>query len=233
MQLHYPFHPDKRTAICGAFFLCLSYSLTAQTPQAAAPPQGNAGVIAKGLAPRATPGDYQARAEVGGLTIAAEFAGHSVPAAQVALSNEDYVTVEVGLFGPPDAHATVSTHDFSLRINGKKSALPSQAYALTFGSLKDPSWAPPESADSKSSKTSLGGGDQKDPTATPAPVHPPFALKRGWELEVQKAALPEGDRQLPVAGLLFFRYGGREKGIDDVELIYEGSAGKVSIPLHP
>jgi hypothetical protein len=232
--LYYPLHPEMRIALCAtACFLFLQGSLPAQTPQAGAAPQGNAGVIAKGLPPRATPGDYQARAEVGGLTIAAEFAGHSVPAAQAALANEDYVTVEVAVFGPPEAHAGISTRDFSLRINGRKSALPSQPFAVTFGSLKDPEWAPPESADSKSSKTSLGGGDQKDPLATPAPVHPPFALKRGWELEVQKAALPEGDRQLPVAGLLFFRYGGKEKGIDEVELIYEGSAGKVEIPLHP
>lgn len=230
--MHYLFHPTSRAAFAAcACFLLYQSPLAAQNAPAA--PQGNAGVIAKGLPPRATPGDYQARAQVGSVTIAAEFAGHAVPTTGAALTNDDYITVEVGVFGGPDAHATLSWNNFSLRINGKKNALTAQPYALTFGALKDPQWEPPESKDSKSSKTSLGGSDQKDPLATPAPVHPPFALKRSWETEVQKAALPEGDRQLPVAGLLFFKYGGKEKNIDEVELVYEGPAGKASIPLHP
>lgn len=187
----------------------------------------------KGLPPRASAADYQARAKSGDLTIGAEFAGHSVPTAQMALTSPDYVVVEVAFFGAPEAHATISAAAFSLRVNGKKSALPAQPFATIFESLMDPEWAPPESKD-KSSKTSLGGGgDQKDPGSTPAPVHPPFALKRGWQLETQKAALPEGDRQLPVAGLLFFRYGGKEKGIDSLELIYQAPTGAVTIPLHP
>ena len=35
-----------------------------------------------GLPARATPADYQAKAQVGNVTIAAEFKGHSVPTAQ-------------------------------------------------------------------------------------------------------------------------------------------------------
>ena len=212
----------------------ISGALAAQTQPAGQTPQVApiAPGTAKGLPPRAGASEFQARAKVGAITIGAEFAGHSIPTAQMALKSDDYVVVEVGLYGAPDAHTTLATSEFSLRINGRKAATPSEPYSKVFESLMDPEWAPPESKD-KSSKTSLGGGGGDQSNGPPAPVHPPFALKRGWQLETQKAALPEGDRQLPVDGLLFFRYGGKEKGIDSVELIYQGSAGSVTIPLHP
>src|SRR5579871_3449944 len=85
---------------------------------------------AKGIPPRATPADYQAHAQAGAITVAAEFAGHSVPTPEAILSTQDYVVVEVALFGAPEARATLSTGDFSLRVNGKKAALPAQPYAL-------------------------------------------------------------------------------------------------------
>jgi hypothetical protein len=43
--------------------------------------------------------------------------------------------------------------------------------------------------------------------------------------------LPEGDRALPAAGLIFFQYGGREKSIRSIELIYTGPAGKATVAL--
>jgi glycerol-3-phosphate dehydrogenase subunit C len=43
-------------------------------------------------------------------------------------------------------------------------------------------------------------------------------------------ALPEGERVLPQAGLIFFTYRGKAEGIKSLELIYEGAAGKVTIP---
>jgi len=50
---------------------------------------------------------------------------------------------------------------------------------------------------------------------------------------VQKAAFPEGDRTVPVAGLLFFQYSGKAKSIRSVELIYNGPAGKATLELQP
>src|SRR5665647_1514633 len=63
---------------------------------------------AKSVPPRATPGDYQAHAQAGAVTVAAEFTGHSVPTPEAILSTEDYVVVEVGLFGPPEARLKLS-----------------------------------------------------------------------------------------------------------------------------
>jgi hypothetical protein len=191
---------------------------------------------AKGLPPRATPGDYQTHVQAGTVTIAAEFAGHTVPGPQGPLTTEDYISVEIGLFGPPDARTRISSDDFSLRINGKKAALPTQPYGMVIGNVKDPEWEPPEKAQEKS-KTSLntGGGGQDKPEAgsTPPVVHIPIEVQRAMAQRVRKAALLEGDRALPQAGLIFFKYGGKEKGIRSMELIYSGPAGKATLTLQP
>ncbi|HLK66132.1 MAG TPA: hypothetical protein VKU19_22010 [Bryobacteraceae bacterium] len=188
---------------------------------------------AKGLPPRATPNDYQFHTQVGTVTMAAEFAGHTVPNPQGPLTTEDYVSVEIGLFGPPEAKLKISAEDFSLRVNGKKAALPSLPYGVVIGNVKDPEWEPPEKAEQKS-KTSLNSGGQQDkpePGAPPPVVHIPIEVQRAMANRVRKAALLEGDRSLPQAGLLFFSYHGRDKSIHSVELVYSGPAGKATLTL--
>ena len=192
--------------------------------------------MAKGLPPRATAGEYLSRAQAGAITIAAEFDQHSVPTAESTLSTEDFVAVEVGIFGAAGAHAVVSSADFSLRVNGKKAALPAEQFAGVFRNLRDPSYNPPEleaAKESKGGSLNTGGNTQSDLGATPPPVHIPPAMERAMQLQVQNAALPEGDRTLPVAGLIFFRYGGAPKGIHSVELLYNGPAGKATVTLQP
>ena len=189
-----------------------------------------------GMPPRASAGDYQANAQAGAVTIGAEFMGHSVPTAQGTLSTEDYVVIETGLFGASEARIKLSAEDFSLRINGKKTALPSQPYGLVLQTLKDPEWDTPASSASKS-KTSIGGAGggrgKGDPDGPPAPTPVPIGVRRAMEQRVQKAALPEGDRALPQAGFLFFQYRGKIQGIHSIELIYSGSAGKATLALRP
>jgi hypothetical protein len=189
----------------------------------------------KGLPPRATAADYQAQAQAGMVNIGAEFMGHGVPTPEQTVASEEYVTVEVGLFGPAAARTTLTRDDFSLRINGKKSPLPSEPSELVFKSLKDPEWQPPVPAESKGSKGGIstgggGGGEDKTP---PIPPKMPFELRRVMEQHVQKAVLQEGDRPLPQAGLLFFQYRGKIEGIKSVELIYSGAAGKATLTLQP
>ena len=195
----------------------------------------------RGLPPRATPADYQAQAQAGSMTIAAEFVGHFVPTLEGSLTTEDFVVVETGVFGPPEAHIKLFLSDFSLRINGKKTALPALPYGMVIKSLKDPDLEPAAAADSSSSKTKIitggtgvsgsGSGRDKDPLA--APVRIPVEVQRAMEQRTQKASLPEGDRTVPVAGLIFFQYSGGTKGIRSIELIYNGSAGNVTLELRP
>jgi hypothetical protein len=187
----------------------------------------------KGLPPRATPADYQTHAQTGALTIAAEFPGHSVPTVQGPLSTEDFIVVETALFGAPDARMKISASDFSLRVNGKKAALPTVPYGMILRSLKDPEWQPPEPP--KKSKTSVGGAGEggQGEDAPPAPVKIPIEVQRAMAQRVQKATLPEGDRVLPQAGLIYFQYRGGTKGIRSVELIYDGPAGRATLKLQP
>jgi hypothetical protein len=193
--------------------------------------------VSKGLPPRATPGEYLSRAQAGNYTIAAEFDRHDVPTAETTLTTEDYICVEVAIFGPAASHLTLSFSDFSLRINGKKTPLAAEQFAMVFTNLRDPTYDAPELKAAKENKSSGlnagGGGGQSDLGATPPPVHIPPEMERAMQLQVQNAALPEGDRTLPVAGLIFFKYGGLPKGIHSVELLYAGAAGKATITLQP
>jgi len=196
-------------------------------------PSKDAQIIeAKGMPARATPGDYPAHAQAGAVTIGAEFMGHSIPRPEGPLSTEDYVVIETGFFGAAGARITLSTSDFSLRINGKKTALPSQPYGLVFSSLKDPQWVSPDEAESKKSKSGLSTGGQGD-SGPPPPVHVPIELQRAMAQYVQKAALPEGDRPLPQGGLIFFQYRGKTQNIRSLELTYAGPAGKAKFALQP
>jgi hypothetical protein len=189
---------------------------------------------AKGIPPRATPADYQTRIKAGAITLAAEFKGHSVPTPEAVLTSEDYVTVEVALFGAAGARATISTGDFALRINGtranaKKPPLATQPYAFVFKSLKDPAWEPVVKEESKS-KTQINGSGNDAPPAAPKM---PFPLVREMQQRVQRSVLPEGDRELPQAGLIFFYYPGKGTGIRSAELIYSSPAGKTTLDLNP
>ena len=185
----------------------------------------------KGLPARATPADYEAHAQAGTVTVAAEFKGHFVPTLEGTFSTEDYVAVETGLFGSPGERIKLSIEDFSLRINGKKTLLSSQPYALIFGSLTDPEWAPPEAPEAKS-KTSIGGGGGGNEPPPPPPKMP-MELRRAMQQRVQKVVLREGDRALPQAGLIFFEYRGKTQKIHSLELTYTGPAGKATLALHP
>jgi len=193
------------------------------------------GAESHGLPPRVAPTDYQAHAVMGKFTLAADFVEHGVPTPDSTFNSEEFVTVEAALYGPADSKVKVSIDDFSLRINGKKTALNSKQFGMVFASLKDPSWEPPEPAQpkSKGGLTTGGGGGGGQDNSPPPVVHMPMPLVHTMQLKVQKAAMPEGERALPVAGLLFFQYRGQVKGIKTVELIYSGPAGQTSLDLQP
>jgi len=227
------FHAQSKAVVAAAavFAMLLCQYAVGQEAQAGAARGPEA---SKGLPARATPGDYQAHAQAGMVTIAAEYDGHSIPDPQSTLTTQDYVVVEVGLFGPPNAHLTLNYQDFSLRLNGKKTPLPARPYGLVFKSLKDPEYVAPDEpspAEKKTTSVNTGGTTQNAaPSSLPPIVHIPIAITRGWEQRVQKASLPEGDRVLPEAGFIFFEHGGKA---NSVELIYSGPAGKATLTLHP
>src|SRR5215467_5580050 len=205
MQLLY----SLRTVSLGVIAL----SVWAQTPSSLpvdrpAPTQPVGGTInePQGLPPRTSPTDYPAQAKLGAVTLAADFAGHGLPTADGPLSSDGYVVVEVAFFGPPETRVPISFNDFSLRINFKKNGTPSEPYERVGTSVKDPEWAPAEKPE-KGGNGILGGGGNND--TSKEPPRPPAELRRAWAQRVKKAALANGDRPLPQAGLLYFSYGGK------------------------
>jgi len=182
-----------------------------------------------GIPPRSGPADYPAHAEAGKVTIAAEFAAHGIPTGDGVLYSDNYVVVELAIFGPQGTRLPVSFSDFSLRVNGRKNPVQAEPFERAGASAKDPDWTPPEKPE-KPSSTSIGGG--RNDTSAPPPG-PPAELRRAWAKRVMQAAWAEGDRPLPRAGLLYFPYGGQAKGIHSLELIYSGEAGKTTLNLLP
>src|SRR6202012_49535 len=98
-------HPKTNAVLAAAVFSVLS--LTGVSAQEPSGKDAQAHEASKGKPARATPGDYQAHRQVGGVTLAAEFTGHSILTQNTTLSNENYIAVEVALFGAtPDADTT-------------------------------------------------------------------------------------------------------------------------------
>ncbi len=200
--------------------------LAAQAPAASAAAKPAEVLEGEGSVPRASANDYQAQKKVGAVTIAAEFAGHSIPTPDGPLSTEDYIVVEAAFYGAPGTQMALSYQNFSLRVNGNKKILASESYALV--DIKDPDWAPPQP---EKSKTTFGSASQQPDSGTPTPPKVPFDVQRKLVLRVKKLSFPEGERTLPRAGLLFFRYHGKDKGIHSVDLIYSGPAGNATLSL--
>lgn len=230
-----------KTAFIAAavFAVALLQSAPGQEIRSIGPPEKPE--ASKGLPPRPTPADYQAHTQAGMVTIAAEFDAHGIPDPNEILSSDDYVVVEVALFGPAGMKLPLNFQDFSLRINGRKPA-PAQPYEFVFKSLRTPEYEPPTQhmLDEANKKTSINTGtngqspisttDITQPTLPPI-VHIPLEVSRRWQQKIHMASLPEGERPLPQAGLLFFPHNG--KNINAVELLYNGPAGKAKLELHP
>lgn len=203
-------------AACGVMFSAIALAQTAE-PQP--------------LPPRAAASEYLSQGKAGEFSIGAEFKGHVVPTPQGNLTNEDYVIVEVALFGPEGKPLKLAATDFTLKINNK--TLPAQPYGLVAKGLKDPELEP-LSKDKDKPKTSMNaGGGQAAGEPPPLPPKIPVEVLRAWAQRIQRASLPEGERPLPAAGFIYFQYRGKSEGIKSMELTYSGAAGKATLPLEP
>lgn len=214
-------------------FLLSGASLHAQTPATGAAPAQT--VEVKGIAARGSAAEYQTAVKMGNYTLGVDFDAHGVPTSDGVFSTEEYIVFEVALYGPPGSHMALKFEDFSLRINGKKQAAASVPFTFVFKSLKSPEWEATLAYVPKQSANGIntgGGGAAADSTPPPAPKMP-LDVERRMQLRVQKAAPPEGDRPLPVTGIIFFPYSGKVKNIKTMELLYSGEAGKATIPMAP
>src|ERR1700694_5892454 len=100
---------------------------------------GNAGAA---LAPRDKVSDYPAHLDAGTYAIAAEYLVHSFGNGQQMFFTPDFLVVEIAVF--PEAKTRqeleIGDRQFSLRVNGKKAALPAQSGGQVAASLKYGNW---------------------------------------------------------------------------------------------
>jgi len=221
--------------ICG---LMAAACVSAQTPPAQESQPQDSLARVEGMPPRTAPGDYGSQGKAGDITVGAEFSGHTIPTPDGPLSSEEYIVIEAGFFGASGSRLKLAQSDFSLRVNGSKKTIASEPFALVLSTVKDPEWAPPDPEKSSTKLAGLsthsgGPGAGQQDAGPPKVPKPPFDVQRKLELRVKKISMPEGERPLPQAGLIYFKYRGKEKGIRSLELIYEGAAGSVTIPMHP
>ena len=212
-----------------------------------------AGLLAqKGTEPKPAPRDYPAMAQAGKTGIAAEYMVHSFSGGGRMFVAENYLVVEVAVYPAHGENITISSSQFSLRLNGKKSVLFSQAPGFVAASLKYPDWERRTQMETTAGVGDTGvilgrpgpvgrfPGDPSDrqrlpkPPRAPEPENPsglPKADAPTADVVVAEAALPEGDFDNPVSGYLYFPYKGKIKSIKSLELVYAGPAGKATLKL--
>lgn len=161
----------------------------------------------QGTAPHSAAADYPVHIALnGGFTLGAEYLVHSIPSPRGFYVIDDYLVVEVGVFGPKFAHLNVSADQFALRINGLKTPIEPEASGIiasgyTIGRMPS---------------TPQGDGSDE---------------QMSIEDRIKHSAVPEGDVKTPFAGLLFFPFRGKTKAIKTMDLLYEGPAGKIALKL--
>lgn len=186
---------------------------------------------------RAKPSDYKVSAALGPHTIAADFLGHTIPAPEATFVAEDYIVIELAVFPAAKSDYRFDSGKFSLRINGKKPEMLSQAPGFVAASLKYPSWEQRPRMEAAGGignagvilgrdTTSRFPGDRRAPT-------PPIGMpprQPGVEIEKRETLRPEEwvtklaweDRPVkgPSAGLLYFPFRGKLDKIKKLELVH-------------
>ncbi len=203
-----------------------------------------------GLDPRPSPKDYPAEARLPAVAFGAEYLARGVAARGQAFLVEGYLVIEAAVYPERGRPLKVSAGDFALRVNGKRAALAPQTPGMVAASLKYPDWE-------RRPELTVGGGvgdagiiiggrrpaerfpGDPRPRQTRLPEAPRVPASAGVDKEpvpspeevVVEAAIPEGETAQPVAGLLYFAYKGKTKGIRSLELLYSGPAGECALRL--
>lgn len=206
-------------------------------------------------ADRERPTDYPVHAQCGGASLGAEFLSRSLLSPEGNVLLRDYVAVEVGFLTPKRGQVLLSSGHFTLRINGKKQVLMSQAPAMVAAAVKYEDW---ERRPTLVGSAGMGGADvilgrprqtERFPgdrrpadSRLPAPPRAPdqqdrsgveMPERRAPEEIVERQALPEGEIGGFVKGMLYFPFKAKTSTIQKLELIYEGPCGQAVLKLQP
>jgi hypothetical protein len=164
-------------------------------------------VSAQGTSPQSAATDYPVHIALNdGFTMGAEYLVHSIPSPRGYYVVEEFLVVEIGVFGPKSARLNISADQFALHLNGLKTAIgPASpgiiASGITMGRMP--------------------GSPQGDGSEDQMSI----------EDRIKHSAVPEGELRTPFAGLLFFPFRGKTRSIKTMDLLYNGPAGTVALKL--
>jgi hypothetical protein len=204
---------------------------------------------AQGTTPKEKPDSYYAHAALNdGLSIGADLLGRYLPVEGYSIYSDEYIYVEVALFGPKGRKIDLQSGQFVLNINKTPLTPQSPGLVTLTGNFPEMIARPQVVAGggANGGVIEIGGRDRKprfpgdDPAHTPtpgpeAPVDPSNGQVQKApvkpEILVERAKLPEGSHALPVSGFLFFAYEGKLKKAKHIVLDYKGPLGSASVTL--
>ena len=208
---------------------------------------------AQGTTPKAKPADYPVHAQIAGYTIAAEYLVHSVPVNGGVLDARDYLVLEIVIFPEADVTPSVSSGEFTLRINNRKAVLFAQTPGMVAASIKYPDWevrptleatAGVGNADvimGRPPPTSRFPGDPRpDQSRLPRQPRVPDqnrpqgqeqAAREPVDVSIARLAFPEGAAHGPVSGYLFFAFQGKTKSIRSLELLHNSGDRAIAMRI--
>lgn len=183
-----------------------------------------------------------------GYAIGADFLGKYLPVPGATVYSDEYIFVEVALFGPPGRKIEVRPGQFALKLNGHD-LKPQPPGMVSLGDNFPEMVARPQiilDGGAGDAEVQVGGTQQKprfpgdDPAHTPRRIpqastdpsqgQAPKSHKTPDEI-VKASELPEGSHALPLAGYLFFVFEGKLKKIKHAELEYNGPLGNANLTL--
>jgi hypothetical protein len=172
------------------------------------------------------PSDYPVRGSAADFSFGAEYMADSFSAEGQSFTVEDHLIVEIGVF--PKGEANVDLRRFTLRVNGKALLL-TQTPGMVAASLKYPDWNSKPVVTAGAGPVILGRppaverfpGDRRDQRRIPGQVAEDRGPKTDYGTLVNNAAVPEGKRNKPVAGLIYFPYSKKLKTIRTLELLVD------------
>jgi hypothetical protein len=209
---------------------------------------------AQGPRPKEQVTDYPVHAALhDGYTIGAEYLVHTLPTRTRsgktdALVANDYLVIEIALYGPKFGSIDALSGTFELRINNQKTTLTPDSPGTVAGSIKFSDWTQKRTLEMEAGSGNAGvtmgptrtprfPGDTSagSPKPSPVPEQNPGGYERDQpqtiEERVESSSLHHADLNTPFAGLIYFPFTGKTKTIKTLELTYDGPKGKATLKL--
>lgn len=205
----------------------------------------SAALLADGaLQPKAAPEQYPSHAQATGGALGADFLGRYLPGDKGSFMTGNYLVVETAFYPRMPKPVQLSSGDFRLRLNGKLD-LVAQSPGIVAGAIRNPRWEGDRGV-------TVGGGvgpavivsrpTRREPRFPGDPeirtpgggsstrIEDGNVERDGGDAAIRRA-LPETECDKPVAGLLYFAWKDPLRKLKSIELVYDGPAGKMILPL--